>query len=328
MSVELAPAPPVSESRTLPRPVSAQAGRVRKDYLGVFVVIHLIAALAFLPYFFTWSGVIAFVIGVFLCGVMGVNVGMHRLLSHRSFRTPKWFERTLATLAMCGAQETPAHWVAWHRKHHVHSDHDGDPHSPRVGFLWSHVDWLLCDDLRPMALMNLYDKYARDIIRDPYYRWIERLPQATGLIYFSHALLFAILAGGVSVATLGWNAEAARVAASVWIWGVAVRTVYVWHITWSVNSLTHLIGYRSHETKDDSRNSFLVAAMTIGEGWHNNHHHDPSSASNQHRWWEFDPVYYIIRFLGCVGLASHIVPPKHKRGPKNAPKPPATAATG
>ena len=117
------------------QPVRPTTSRIRWDYAIFFSTLHVLALLAFLPYFFSWAGVAAFVIGTIVFGQMAIPIGYHRLLSHRSFRTPKWFERTLVTLAMCSAQETPAHWVAWHRMHHSHSDHRDDPHSPRLGVL-------------------------------------------------------------------------------------------------------------------------------------------------------------------------------------------------
>ena len=100
---------------------------------------------------------------------------------------------------------------------------------------------------------------------------------------------------------------------SLLVWGALVRTVVVWHITWSVNSLSHLFGYKNHDTDDHSTNNWLVALLTVGEGWHNNHHHDPASASNQHRWWEFDITYYEIKLLEKLGLASKVIPPRHIR---------------
>lgn len=308
-----ADAPSLDAETRYEKPVSASLGRVRWDYTVVFALVHAAALLIFVPYFFSWTGVLVFAIGVFLFGVMGVNIGLHRLLSHRSFRTPKWFERTLATLAMCSAQETPAHWVAWHRKHHVHSDQPADPHTPRMGIFWSHMDWLLHDHQNAVSLYGLYDKYARDIISDPYYRWIEKLPIAAGFFYVAHSFVYAAIAAGLGYGMYGWNAEGLQLAASVFVWGVPARTVYVWHITWSVNSLTHLIGYRNYETTDDSRNSWFVALITMGEGWHNNHHSDPSSASVQHKWYELDPIYHLIRLMSVVGLASRVIPARPKR---------------
>ncbi|EMI23884.1 Stearoyl-CoA 9-desaturase [Rhodopirellula europaea SH398] len=286
---------------------------IRWDYTIFFVALHLLTLLVLMPYFFSWAGVAAFVVGVVVFGQMAIPIGYHRMLSHRSFRSPKWFERTLVTLAMCTAQETPAHWVAWHRMHHSHSDHAEDPHSPRISFMWAHVRWLVHESRTRMATFSMYEKYARDILSDPYYRWIEKLPSPAGMFYLAHAFVYALLAVGISMLVYGNNAEAYRMAASVFVWGVIARTVWVWHITWSVNSITHVFGYRNYQTTDDSRNNWFVSLLTAGEGWHNNHHADPASASVQHRWWEIDPNYYVIRLFGALGLATHIIRPRHVR---------------
>lgn len=288
-------------------------GALRWDYAIFFVVLHLLALVALFPWFVSWPGLIAFVVGVVVFGQLAIPIGYHRLLSHRSFRSPKWFERTLVTLAMCTAQETPAHWVAWHRMHHAHSDGDGDPHSPRRGVFWAHVRWLVHEGRSRMSMFSMYERYARDILADPYYRWLERLPAASAIFYIAHAVLYAVMTLAICLVAVEDRAEAFRLAASVFMWGVVVRTVWVWHITWSVNSIGHIFGYRRYETSDDSQNNWFVSVLTGGEGWHNNHHADPASASVQHGWWEIDLNYYIIRLFGTCGLASHIIAPRNKR---------------
>ncbi len=293
-----------------------ETAAIRWDYAIFFVLLHGLACLAFLPYFFSLPGLLAFVIGVVVFGQMAIPIGYHRLLSHKSFRCPKWLERTLVTLAMCSAQETPAQWVAWHRRHHVFSDQHEDPHSPRSGFFWAHVQWLIHEKRNRLETFSLFEKYARDILADRYYLWIEKLPNPAGLFYIAHVLLYTVLAGGLAVAWHGWTNDALQLTLSLLVWGVAVRTVWVWHITWSVNSLSHVFGYRNHDTKDDSRNNWFVTLLTAGEGWHNNHHADPASASVQHRWWEIDLNYYAICLLGRLGLAWDIIPPRHQRGEK------------
>lgn len=293
--------------------VRREAGSIRWDYAIFFVSLHVLALGAFLPWFFSWTGVFAFIAGVILFGQLAIPIGYHRLLSHRSFKAPKWFERTLVTLAMCTAQETPAHWVAWHRMHHSHSDHDNDPHSPRVSFLWAHIQWLIHEKRSCLATFSMYEKYARDILADPYYRWIERLPSPAGIFYFAHAAIYGTIATLICVAIYGNTSEAYRLAASIFLWGVVVRTVWVWHITWSVNSLSHVFGYRNYATPDDSRNNWFVTLLTAGEGWHNNHHQDPASASVQHRFWEIDVNYYVICLFGRLGLATHIIRPRSQR---------------
>ena len=173
-----------------------------------------------------------------------------------------------------------------------------------------------------MATFSLYQKYAKDILDDPYYRWIERLPHSAGIIFFVHAILYLGIASIGSLIAFGPSSEAVQMTASIFVWGVIARTVYVWHITWAVNSVTHLVGYRTYETNDDSRNSWMVAIVTLGEGWHNNHHADPASATVQHRWWELDPNYYIIKVFSWCGLAKNIIPPRHvrKKQKSNSPR--------
>lgn len=287
--------------------------RIRWDYVVFFVALHALSALVLFSYFFTWVGIAAFVAGVILFGQLAIPIGYHRLLAHKSFRCPKWFERTLVTLAMCAAQETPAQWVAWHRRHHVHSDEPEDPHTPRVTFFWAHVNWLVYESRSRLQTFSLFEKYARDILSDPYYRWIEKLPSPAGVFFFAHAAIYTAIAGAMAIGWYGWDAEALRVTASVLVWGVIARTVWVWHITWSVNSLSHVFGYQNYKTGDDSRNNWFVSLLTGGEGWHNNHHADPASASVQHRWWEFDPNYYVIRMFGMFGLAKDIIRPREQR---------------
>lgn len=289
-----------------------ERGRVRWDYVLPILSLHLLALLVVVPWLFSWTGVACLVLGVNVFGQLGVPIGYHRLLAHRSFRVPKWLERTLVTLALCCGQNTPARWVTWHRLHHRHSDDENDPHSPLVTFLWSHIGWLLFDN-RGTHNAESYYKYARDVLDDPYYMYLEKHRLAAGAIYLAHAALFFI----VGLAT-GWFAAGQAIVGlqfglSLLIWGVAARTVYVWHITWAVNSLSHVFGYRNYETNEESRNNWFVAIITGGEGWHNNHHHDPASASVQHRWWEFDLNYYIIKLLEWAGLATHVVPPQHLR---------------
>lgn len=301
------------------KPISVNTSRIRWDYTIFFVVLHALALLVFLPALFSWPAVAAFFIGTVIFGQMAIPIGYHRLLAHHSFKCPKWFERTLVTLAMCSAQETPAHWVAWHRMHHSHSDHQDDPHSPRVSFWWAHVRWLVHENRTRLETFSMYEKYARDILSDRYYRWIEKLPSPAGLFYLAHAAIYGLVTLAICLAIYGNTSAAYWMTASVFLWGVVLRTVWVWHITWAVNSLSHVFGYRNYETDDDSRNNWFVTLLTAGEGWHNNHHADPSSASVQHRWWEIDLNYYAICTFGYLGLATNIIEPRFKRQRQRKP---------
>jgi stearoyl-CoA desaturase (delta-9 desaturase) len=296
-----------------PPAVARQRPAVYWPYALPILTVHLLALLAFLPALFSWSGLLLAVTGVHLFATLGINLCYHRLLTHRSFKTPKWFEYILTTLALCCLQDTPVRWVATHRLHHVHSDDEElDPHSPQQSFYWGHFGWLFRRNLS-MRSLAFYEKYARDIIADRYYFFLERRPMWALWIYVIHALVFA-LAGFAA----GWlesrELNGALMLSLSWlVWGVFVRTVCTWHITWSVNSLTHRFGYRTYETAERSHNNWLVALIAAGEGWHNNHHWDPVSASLHHRWWEFDLTYSVIWMLGWIGLARNIVPPRQRR---------------
>lgn len=311
----------------LPYPKGVEPKKIHWGYSVSFLVIHIAALLIFLPYCFSWVGFAAFVLGVCIFGQLGIPICYHRQLAHRSFKTPKWLERTMVTFALCSAQETPARWVAWHRLHHKHSDQEGDPHSPLVNFVWSHTWWLVYQN-REHSNFSMYQKHARDILEDPYYMWLEKIWMPMLWFFLGHAAIYAIISYTICATVYGIGPEALQLTASLFVWGVLARTVWVWHITWSVNSLAHVFGYRNYETSDGSRNNWLVTLLTAGEGWHNNHHADQSSASVQHRWWEIDLNYYVICMMGMVGLASNIVPPRHKRQaargakPTSEPKPP------
>jgi stearoyl-CoA desaturase (delta-9 desaturase) len=240
-------------------------------------------------------------------GVLGINLGYHRLITHRSFDCPKWLERTLVLLAVCCLQDGPARWVAVHRRHHQYADHELDPHSPMASFLWGHIGWILVKD-DALTRMGLYDRYAKDILRDPLYAWLER---RSNWLWVNVALAAAFFAGGFIAELLlgGTTATAVQFGSSLLVWGVFVRTVVHLHFTLSVNSVTHLWGYRNYATNDDSRNNPLIALVSNGEGWHNNHHADPSSARHGHKWWEVDVAYLLILLLSAVGLASRIKTP-------------------
>jgi stearoyl-CoA desaturase (delta-9 desaturase) len=287
--------------------MSTGRAKLKTDTLIGFVLCHCLAALALFPWFFSWTGITVAAAGIFVFGVLGLNVGFHRLLTHRSFVCPLWLEHTLAILGTCSLQFSPAFWVAVHRRHHHHSDDELDPHSPSQSFFWSHFGWLLVrpDDMRPRVMI---DRYARDLTRDPLYVFLERrknwmkFPVASWLVFFIAGFAGAIAAGEGQPAALQFGA-------SLFVWGGPLRTVLVWHSTWSVNSVTHLWGYRNYATNDDSRNNAIVGLLAAGEGWHNNHHADPASARHGHKWWEFDLTWQVIRLLMFLGLATQVTLP-------------------
>jgi fatty-acid desaturase len=283
-------------------PVHSRTVRWKRDNVIGFLVVHLVAALAVIPWFFSWTGVCLFLAGMFFVGILGINVCFHRLLAHRGFSCPRWLERTLAFLGTCNLQFGPAHWVAVHRKHHHHADDDDDPHSPLVGFFWAHMGWLMVRMDEGMDRRTMIERYAKDLMRDPFYAWLERrhnwmkVGLASWLVYYLAGFAFVMASGGTTSA-------AAQFGLSLLVWGAALRTVVTWHITFSINSWTHIWGYRNYETPDTSRNSTVIAVLSAGEGWHNNHHADPRSARHGHLPGEFDLTWLIIRGLAALGLA-------------------------
>lgn len=327
MTQQSPPAPPLRERRFVDAPVpsdgvsqrvirkrlqppeATQPLRVYWVYAIALVLVHALALLAFVPWLFSWAGVIAAILGHFTFGMLGITVGYHRLLTHQGFTCPKWFEHFLAILGICTLQDSPARWVAIHRIHHKHSDEQQDPHSPLVSFFWGHMGWLFVQS-RDHGNVNCYERYVRDLLKDPFYLKLERNSFWLG-VYGLHAMAF-LLAGFVG----GWAysgslLEGFRMGLSLLVWGVFVRTIAVLHGTWAVNSITHIWGYQNYkDTGDNSRNSFLVALISHGEGWHNNHHADQRAASHGHRWWEFDMSWWIIRGLEFVGIAKNVVRPR------------------
>jgi stearoyl-CoA desaturase (delta-9 desaturase) len=226
----------------------------------------------------------------------GVTVGYHRLLAHRAFTTWRWLESVLLIFGCMAMQGPPVRWAATHRRHHQRSDHDGDPHSPHhhgsgvsglVKGLWhAHTGWLLRVDPADTA-RSCTDMLASPVVRfvDRYYAvWLALsvlVPFALGAIVKG-----SLLGGGVTV-----------------LWATVLRIALMHHATWSVNSICHLFGYRSFQSGDGSRNNPVVALLSLGEGWHNNHHAFPTSARHGLRWYEFDASYVLIRSMELLGMA-------------------------
>ena len=265
----------------------------RPSMLIALIVIHGLALAA--PFTYTLPGLISFVIMAFVTGCLGVTLCYHRLLSHRSFKTHKivkYFLMLCGTLALEG---DPLWWSATHRIHHRESDQPMDPHSPKVSFLWGHVLWLMYGDGCAKDQATL-ERYVPDLANDPWAKFLAKYFEVINLAFLGLLMAIGYAIGGM------------KVAISMGIWGGFLRIAYVWHTTWFVNSVTHLFGYRTYETKDDSRNLWWVALVTFGEGWHNNHHANPSAARSGHRWWEIDVTYGIIKLMQFTGLAWKLHP--------------------
>jgi len=252
-----------------------------------FVAIHALALLA--PFFFSWSALGVTLFLHWLFGSIGICLGYHRMLSHRSFQVPKPLEYAIALIGATAMQGGPIFWTAGHRRHHAYTeDVDKDPYSAKRGFWWSHMMWMIYPSLDTFE-RDRYYRYAPELARDPFYQWLDQ-----------YYLWLQIPLGIVLYLLGGWS----------WvIWGIFVRAVLLWHSTWFINSVTHMWGYRTFETEDNSRNLWWAAILTYGEGWHNNHHAHPNVAKAGWRWWEYDPTWWVINLLRMLGLAKKVVMP-------------------
>ncbi|HTL71528.1 MAG TPA: fatty acid desaturase [Candidatus Eisenbacteria bacterium] len=245
--------------------------------------MHVGALAAF--WTFSWKAVGLMFALWFLTGCIGITLGYHRYFTHRSFTTYKPVEYLLAIIGCLAGESGPIGWVAAHRVHHTYSDMEEDPHSPLKGFFWAHMGWLFQRE-KFLQEFDSYKRYAPDMAKDRFLVLLDRFHIIPSLI------LTAIL-----YATGGW---------AFVVWGLFVRSVCVYHSTWLVNSASHVWGYRSFKTTDQSRNNWWVALLTFGEGWHNNHHAFQRSARHGMAWWELDLTYRVIQLLWVFGLATQI----------------------
>lgn len=269
-----------------PAPAAARfAGGFERPVLAFVIAIHVIPV-ALCVLFPSWPAVWVAVALYFVTG-LGVTIGYHRRLTHHAFKSPRWMDNLLAVVGLLAGEGPPIFWVAHHRKHHKFSDADGDPHSPREGFLWAHMLWLLPRQNK-VKLGALYRKWAPDLVRD---RFLVSL-ESTYL--FWHGGFLLVLLGA------GWLAGGWYLGASLVAYGFFLRSLLVLHATWMVNSLAHTWGYRSYATPDESRNNFVVGLLAQGEGWHNNHHHFQASVNHGHRWWEIDVSFLVILLLAAA----------------------------
>jgi fatty-acid desaturase len=250
----------------------------------IFLIVAHAAAVAAL-FFWSWPAVIAAVVLYWVAGSLGIGMGYHRLLTHRGYKVPRLVEYFLATCGTIALEGGPIQWVVTHRIHHAHADRPGDPHTPRDGGWWAHMGWILWGTAQNHDEATIA-RYAPDLVKDPFYRLLNRF-------YYVPLLVVGVLLFVFG----GWG---------VLLWGVFLRLTFALHATWLVNSATHLWGKRRFETDDDSRNSWWVALLSFGEGWHNNHHAHPTSARHGLRWYEFDLNWVGIRVLQLLGLAHSI----------------------
>jgi len=233
----------------------------------------------------SWRLVIITAVLHWLTVGLGISMGYHRLHTHRSYRVPVALDYFFAICGALTLQGGPIFWVATHRIHHSKSDQPGDPHSPRDGAWWAHVGWILFGETAHNNT-RLMAKYAPDLAKHRFYVWLNNYHWVPTVVL--SALLLAL--GGLPLM----------------LWAVCFRVVIGWHFTWFVNSATHMCGGRRFATKDDSRNSWWVALLTFGEGWHNNHHAHPTSARHGLAWYEFDMSWIQIKLLKLLGIAKSV----------------------
>lgn len=260
-------------------------------------ILGLLAAMALLwGHGFGWT-YLGLLLGFYLLTAFGITVGFHRLFTHRAFDTYAPIRATLAILGSMAVQGPLLQWVAWHRRHHQHSDEEGDPHSPHtheesglkgvlVGLFHSHVGWMIwnrdTDDSR----------YVGDLRKDRLLLWIDK------------SFPLWVIVGLVAPAAIGGLATRSWMGALLgFLWGGVVRVLLVHHVTWSVNSVCHIWGAQPFNSRDESRNNLIVGVLGMGEGWHNTHHAFPTSARHGLSWWQLDVSYLLIRLLSAMGLA-------------------------
>jgi len=215
----------------------------------------------------------------------GIGMGYHRLLTHRSYKAPKWIEYSFTVCGTLALEGGPIFWVATHRAHHKFADKHGDPHTPREGKWWAHIIWMLVGNASHCSLDEC-SRYAPDLVKDPFHVWLSRYHY----VPLTAVATVLLVLGGLPFL----------------LWGVFFRVSAGQHATWLVNSATHLWGSRRFETHDDSRNNWWVALMTFGEGWHNNHHAHPTSARHGLDWYEIDITWMTLRLLQAIGLARSV----------------------
>ncbi len=273
---------------------------VRRDGINwtsviAFSIFHIGAVAAL--FFFTWPAFFVALVLYWLGMSLGVGMGYHRLLTHRSYKPPKWIEYALAVCGTLALEGGPMFWVATHRVHHQFTDRDGDPHTPRDGKWWSHIVWMLVGNATHCNIEDC-SRYAPDVCRDRF------LVQLSNYHYVPLAIVSILLLvfGGLPFL----------------LWGTFFRVTIGLHSTWMVNSITHFWGTRRFATRDDSRNNLFVAILSFGEGWHNNHHAHPTSARHGLAWWEIDMSWWGIRLLEAAGLAKSVQVAKLPAAPAGA----------
>lgn len=254
-----------------------------------FFLTHVVAIAGVFVFGFSWRGMLL-AVALYYLRMFAVTAGYHRYFSHRTFKTSRVFHTLLAALAQSSCQKGVLWWASHHRTHHKYSDEPNDVHSAKQdGFYWSHVGWIVSRKYEPTDTSRI-----RDLVKYPELRFMDRFWYFSPMAYSA-----ALYAAG------GWFAL---------FWGFFVSTVLLWHGTFFINSLTHMFGRRRYATADNSKNSFILALVCMGEGWHNNHHYYQRSANQGFFWWEIDLTFYVLRLLRALHIVWDVhTAPKHIR---------------
>jgi stearoyl-CoA desaturase (delta-9 desaturase) len=260
------------------------------DWMRVipFILMHLLCLLVFVVGVSPIALWVA--LGSYLLRMFAITAFYHRYFSHKAFKTSRIAQFFFGVLGATATQRGPIWWASHHRRHHIYSDKDKDIHSPKHGFLWSHVGWFLC-----LKNFTTHEDCVRDLVKFPELVLLDRFDVFVPILY------------GISIFFLGYYLEIVYPALQttglqMLIWGYFVSTVVLIHCTLFVNSLAHILGSQRYDTGDDSRNNGFIALLTMGEGWHNNHHHFPVSARQGFFWWEIDMSYYLLKLMSYLGI--------------------------
>lgn len=264
--------------------------RINWSTVLAVAIFHFLALISL--FYFSWQNLLIAAILFWISGSLGIGLGYHRLLTHRGFKTPKWFEYFLTICGMLALQSGAISWVTTHRLHHAFTETDKDPHTVNKGLYWAHIGWIFRGQAQSRSEAEM-KRYAPDLMKDKVhvvlnkYYWLPSVIVGLALLWF----------GGVGAV----------------LWGIFLRTVLTWQTTWLVNSATHAWGKRRFETSDSSTNNALVAFLTFGEGWHNNHHAFPRSSRHGLTWKEIDINWLQILFLKKIGLATDVYAYEYKK---------------
>lgn len=285
-----------------------------KNFLWI-TLVHVFA-FVFSWQYFSLSALFAFLFLYYLTGMIGITFGFHRLLTHKGFYAPGWLKKIAATCGTLCCQGGPISWIGQHRLHHVYSDTPNDPHNAKRGFWYSHIGYIFWrrEDLNNV---DICARYCPDISKNSFYRFLEdfMIP-----LQFLFGIVLLLVGGFFFGETKGFDSYQAM---SFVTWGVFVRLVVVYNVTWLINSASHLWGGKPNKTKDEARNNLLTSLLSFGEGWHNNHHAQPRSARHGWYWYQFDPTWILICVLKFFGIVKNVQVPRLEK-PKHVAKNPLT----